>query len=208
MIVKLLHNSPISLIAHAARTSKDSFHKMDSVGDELGPNDKKLIWQRILNEDKADGEPKHDSVLEHVNYTFFIEGFSIGVLGQLTKHRMSSQTAKSTRYTLNQLKAMTLEDIKNSFVKTGVDEVDAVTVRHILDVQHLKNLGHKNDDARYALPPAYKTNVTITINARSLRNLLFLRTHRHAMSEFRDLALTMALELPLNHRFMFREVVW
>ena len=41
---------------------------------------------------------KHHSVLEHVYFTFYIEGISRACLAQLTRHRHTSPTVESQRY--------------------------------------------------------------------------------------------------------------
>jgi len=46
---------------------------------------------------------KHSSTLEHINYTFDIDGISRACLQELARHRMASLSVKSTRYTLKEL---------------------------------------------------------------------------------------------------------
>ena len=47
----------------------------------------------------------HESVLEHVSFTFRIEGLSRAALGQLTRHRLASFDVESQRY-------VKLEDVR------------------------------------------------------------------------------------------------
>lgn len=44
---------------------------------------------------------KHKSVLEHLVYSFDIDGISRAVLQELARHRTASLTVKSTRYTMS-----------------------------------------------------------------------------------------------------------
>ena len=46
---------------------------------------------------------KHASTIEHLNYSFDIDGLSRGCLQQLCRHRISSYTVQSTRYVLSKL---------------------------------------------------------------------------------------------------------
>ena len=45
---------------------------------------------------------KHSSTLEHISYTFDIDGISRACLQELARHRHASLSVKSTRYTLTQ----------------------------------------------------------------------------------------------------------
>ena len=47
---------------------------------------------------------KHSSTVEHLCYSFDIDGCSRAVLQEIVRHRVSSYTIKSSRYTLNELK--------------------------------------------------------------------------------------------------------
>ncbi len=47
---------------------------------------------------------KHSSTLEHLNYTFYIQGISRACLQEVARHRHTSPSVKSTRYTLKELK--------------------------------------------------------------------------------------------------------
>ena len=108
MTVTLLHNSPLYMAAHGARTCWDSHDKSDTrimecdgfptVYAECGPADAELI-------DRVGNKFRHQSILEHLVYTFYIEGISRACLQELSRHRMTSPSVKSTRYTLKELKS-------------------------------------------------------------------------------------------------------
>lgn len=99
MTVKLLHNSPLWLASHAIRMSHDNHDKSDTVNtdDLIGVKDRELI-ARVGN------KLKHKSVLEQLHYQFDVSGISRALLQEFSRHRMMSQTVKSTRYTLKELK--------------------------------------------------------------------------------------------------------
>lgn len=71
-----------------------------------------------------------------------------------------------------------------------------------------KNLANnKNDIAKYSLPEAFKTELVLTINARSLRNLLELRLSSKALKEFRELAKEIYKTIPETHRILFDDII-
>jgi thymidylate synthase (FAD) len=63
--------------------------------------------------------------------------------------------------------------------------------------------GISNDRAKYCLPESYKTELTWTINARSLQNFISLRSDKAALWEIRDLANMVYETLPSDHRYLF-----
>ena len=56
-------------------------------------------------------------------------------------------------------------------------------------------LGVKAEDSRFILPQSFKTNIIVTMNARSLLNFFELRTCQHAQWEIRQLAQKMLVEV-------------
>jgi len=54
--------------------------------------------------------------------------------------------------------------------------------------ERLIKYGVPVEDARYVLPPAFFTHISITCNARALRHFLELRLHKSAQLEIRELA--------------------
>ena len=198
MKITLFEYSKLWLAVHAARNSTDTIHKMDTpIGsDEIGENDRRVLWERILKEDKLIDEPKHESVLEQLTYTFFIDGFSRSVLQELSTHRTTSKVTRSTRYTLNKLKNMTPAELAQTFVKTGDNWIDQSSYDAVAKVQMAKLQGKKNDKAKYCLPESFKTTTQLKIDARNLRNLFNVRTRKSALWGFRDVANGMFDVLP------------
>ncbi|WP_192866388.1 FAD-dependent thymidylate synthase, partial [Campylobacter jejuni] len=93
MQITLLFHTPLSVCSHATRTCWQSFEK----GDCGGEKDKELI-------DRVGNKFKHASTLEHLNYTFYIQGISRACLQEVARHRHTSPSVKSTRYTLKELR--------------------------------------------------------------------------------------------------------
>ncbi len=202
MRVTLLNYTPLEVCAHAIRTCWQSFEK----GDNGGEKDKALI-ERVGN------KYKHSSTLEHLVYTFYIQGVSRALLQELARHRIASLSVKSTRYTLKELKSIEpfseddFEGASRFLVLTGNKKVDRASIRALNSLQELLKSGISNDIAKYALPESYKSELTWTINARSLQNFLALRSSKSALWEIRELALEIFKTLPKEHQYLFEEFI-
>lgn len=137
----------------------------------------------------------HTSVMEHVSATFRIEGISRSCLAQLTRHRMASFSVMSQRYCTN--KGGDWYVMPQSFIDNGEEVMfEAAMDRAKRDYLHAIDKGIiKPEDARFLLPEATKTNLVMTINARSLMNFLSLRLGKSAQWEIRELANAMVQAL-------------
>ncbi len=194
MDVTLLHYTPLNICSNAIRTCWQSFDKSDGGG----VKDRELI-ERVGN------KYKHASTLEHLHYNFYIKGISRALLQELARHRIASLSVKSTRYTLKELKESGQVDPAKYLVMTGNEAVDAASKAALENLQKLLQSGVSNDVAKYALPESYKTELTWSINARSLQNFLILRSNKAALWEIRDLARAVYAALPGDHAYLFEE---
>lgn len=198
MKITLNHYTPLLICADAIRTCWQSFDKSD----EGGEKDKELI-------DRVGNKFKHASTLEHLVYNFYIEGISRALLQELSRHRMASLSVKSTRYTLKELKneeIFTCKDIKRAekyLVLTGVEMVDEMSIKALENLRLVLIEGISNDKAKYCLPESYKTELTWTVNARSLQNFLTLRSDKSALWEIQNLAHALYNALPEEHKYLF-----
>ena len=198
MDVKLLQHSSLEVCAHAIRTCWQSFDKSDDGGEK----DKDLI-NRVGN------KFKHASTLEHLTYTFYISGVSRALLQELARHRMASPSVKSTRYTLKELKESSQTiDYEKFLVFTGVESVDKASRLALDNLKQILLDGVSNDRAKYCLPESYKTELTWTINARSLQNFISLRSGKAALWEIQDLANALYNILPDDHRYLFEDCLY
>jgi len=202
MEVTLMHNTPLDICAYAIRTCWQSFDKSD----EGGEKDKALI-------DRVGNKYKHSSTLEHLVYTFYIKGISRALLQELARHRVASLSVKSTRYTLKELKntkpfkETDFDSASEFIVLTGNKLVDITSIKALNNIQELLKKGISNDIAKYALPECYKTELTWTINARSLQNFLTLRSSKSALWEIRDLSNKLYSTLPSEHKYLFKNCI-
>ena len=203
MQITLLNYTKLNICAHAIRTCWQSFEK----GDNGGEKDKELIY-RVGN------KFKHASTLEHLYYTFYIQGISRATLQELARHRIAS--LKSTRYTLKELKNtesfLPLNEVNFSragkfLVFTQNKAVDKASVQALENLRLLLQENISNDLVKFAMPESYKTELTWSINARSLQNFLHLRSSKSALWEIRNLAFALFESLPNEHKFLFEECV-
>ncbi len=174
----------------------------------------KLTDESIKSFVKMLADIGHESPLEHITFTFGIEGVSRALLAQLTRHRMASYSVQSQRYVKNtDLKYVVPEEIKN--FPEAVEEFETSikqSYEHYNKLASILEEKHKNrlikmgvdentaqkaaeklaiEDARYVLPNSCTTNIICTFNARSLLNFFSHRCCRRAQQEIRELATKM-----------------
>ncbi len=203
MQITLLNCNELSICSHAIRTCWQSFER----GDNGGEKDKELI-------DRVGNKFKHASTLEHLYYTFYIQGISRATLQELARHRIASLSVKSSRYTLKELKneasflpidSNNLKRAEKFLVFTSNALVDEASVFALENLRNLLLQNISNDLAKFAMPESYKTELTWSINARSLQNFLNLRSSKSALWEIRKLALAIFDTIPQNHQFIFKD---
>lgn len=204
MKVELLHSTPVEIVVKAIRKCYDSGSNSDSMGDK----DKALI-KRVI-------ESGHHSVLEHIHFTFDIDGVSRGLLQQFARHRIGvSPSVRSTRYTLGRIKKEErpltsqegLASVDKYLVKTGIEFVDYNSVVQLEEVRQGALAGIPNDDLKYMLPESFKTSMIVTFNARSLRHFFELRLESHAHWEIRQLSQAIVNVIPHKYALLFEDIL-
>ncbi len=202
MKVTLNHYTPLIICSNAIRTCWQSFDKSDNGG----KRDRELI-------DRVGNKLKHASTLEHLFYSFYIKGISRALLQELARHRVASLSVKSTRYTLKELKdedsfdTQDRERASKYLVFTGEDIVDEMSIKALENLRIVLNKGISNDIAKYSLPESYKSELTWSINARSLQNFLSLRSDKSALWEIRELSQQIFYSLPNDHQYLFKDYI-
>jgi thymidylate synthase (FAD) len=207
--IKLLDYDRIEKIIKAARIS----HGSES--DNMGKRDKKLINNLI--------KMGHESVLEHCSYSFKIEGVSRALLQELVRHRIASYTVRSTRFTLKSIiEDKEIEDANNlsdfkKIVKRYcvVPELKSKALKEFYKntaiilknvYKFISDYKLPNDIVKYLLPESFKTELMMSINVRSFRNFLKLRTSEKALWEIRQLAYEMYKVIPKNHHILYEDL--
>lgn len=127
----------------------------------------------------------HLSVMEHIYFTFKIEGISRACSHQLVRHRHCSFTQRSQRYCSEDgfgvVEPVSIYKIDE---KGGFGSLIEEIERHY---EELQAHGIPNEDARYVLPNACETSLYLSCNLREFIHICNERLCRRAQWEIRDL---------------------
>lgn len=160
----------------------------------------------------------HESPIEHVSFTFGIEGVSRACTHQLVRHRIASYSQKSQRYVSEDSfeyiippEVERIPEAKAEFIKQmeAIDKgyksvAELLTKKHKEDfinqgldektaLQKAKKKAY--EDARFILPNACETKIVVTMNARSLMNFFRHRCCNRAQWEIKEVADLMLKEV-------------
>lgn len=130
----------------------------------------------------------HHSVLEHVSFTYLISGISRSCSHQLVRNRIASYSQASQRY-------INFSDKSFDFVTPPEINKDSELLKEYIDFMNLckekydkfVEAGIKAEDARFVLPNAACTNISMTMNLRELIHVCGLRLCSRAQWEIRQL---------------------
>ena len=146
----------------------------------------------------------HHSPLEHVSFTFAVEGVSRALTHQLVRHRIASYSQQSQRYvnldkTFDYIMPPSIE--KNEITTTVFENamkdikryydylVDSLEESYISNGMDKREANKKAiEDARYVLPNACETKIVFTMNVRTLLHFFEKRCCSRAQWEIRNLA--------------------
>ncbi len=164
---------------YIAYTEYDKYLKKTMPENSPYPNDAIRLLAKVAS-------MKHLSVLEHVSFTFGIRGVSRSLLAQLTRHRIGfSYSVQSQRYV----------DFDTESLSGGFDVIEPQTIANnnnthliftqiIKDIQKsynvLRDMGVPAEDARYIMPNAAVTNITLTCNLRAFLDFYQKRSDNHS----------------------------
>lgn len=153
----------------------------------------------------------HQTPIEHISFTFGIEGVSRSLLAEITRHRIASFSVQSQRYVAeNHFEYVLPPEIeaipkaKAEFLKAMEEDVEHYNaLAYILQKKHYDDMISQGmsekeaktksqkkaiEDARFVLPNACCTKMIATFNARSLHNFFHLRCCNRAQWEIHALA--------------------
>ncbi|SKC91420.1 FAD-dependent thymidylate synthase [Maledivibacter halophilus] len=157
----------------------------------------------------------HESPIEHVNFTFAVEGVSRVLTHQLVRHRIGcSYSQQSQRYVkLDQFEYIippaieSIPEAKDKFIEVmkkdqrAYDELTKLLfkkhyqgyIEEGYSEKKAKRYAEKKsiEDARYVFPNACETKIVFTMNARALFNFFKHRCCNRAQWEIRELAIEM-----------------
>lgn len=133
---------------------------------------------------------KHTSTLEHLTFTFAIEGVSRALLAQLTRHRVGfSFSVQSQRYVRmgSDDKIGGFDYVVPETAHKDAFELVMLTLQAAYD--ELRRQGVPAEDARAVLPNAAATNLVMTANLTALLSFYSKRKKgRGAQAEITELA--------------------
>jgi len=137
----------------------------------------------------------HQSPLEHVKFTFAIEGVSRALTHQLVRYRIASYSQQSQRY---------VKETNFGYIIPPSIEADEVLKAEFTRVMHEIQLSYNRmierftekgivgekatQDARFTLPQATETKIVVTMNCRELLHFFEERCCTRAQWEIRGLA--------------------
>ncbi len=196
MRVKLIAYTPnpLETIAKATLVSYWDEWSIDKL-DKITKRDAELHIPRILSYG-------HESILEHINLTFAVEGVSIVTLKQITRHRHMSFTVRSQRYiSLGKDDKFIVPPSIEKLVREGriennvLKEISSFLERSMKLYEQLVDNGVPKEDARFFIPQAIETKFVVTMNLREFKHFIGLRLCERAQWEIRELALKMWQEV-------------
>jgi len=172
---------PERMVALAARLCY-SPSGVENLREDVSRKDVRGLVRKVLS-------MGHSSTLEHVTFTFGIEGISRAASHQLVRHRIASYSQQSQRYVSTDFGYVTPKSVSDQ------PKLLARYKRHMAAsvalCEELKSHGIPAEDARFVLPNATETKIIVTMNARELCHFFSLRTCRRAQWEIREMALRM-----------------
>ena len=158
---------------------------LDSLLGKIAVNDQRSFLRKIR-------EMGHESVLEHVGFSFLVEGVSRALLAQLTRHRIASFSVQSQRYvSYSKGFGYVVPPTVRALGADAVAEYDAQMAQMQAWYDGWQQKLQANEDARFVLPNACETRLLVTMNARELRHFFELRMCERAQWEIRELATRM-----------------
>lgn len=152
---------------------------IDALREKVSPEYAKRLVAKLA-------QSGHLSPLEHVSFTFAIEGISRACSHQLVRHRISSFSQQSQRY----VKEGGFNYIVPPKIRENKDALELFE-RAMEDSRKAYDALLKAtpaEDARFVLPNACETRIVVTMNTRSLYNFFENRLCTRAQWEIRALA--------------------
>ena len=188
MKVKLINHTPkpIQTVYIAARTCYSAEGPQTLWDSTEIDKEKDISYEKMYSLLDKVFVSGHLSVLEHISFTFAIEGISRACSHQLVRHRIASFSQQSQRY---------VEIDEDDFIipATISENIEANEIfkDFLVDVskiyKQLIEIGIPREDARFVLPNAAATNIVMTMNFRELYNVSQIRLCTRAQWEIRSL---------------------
>lgn len=183
MKVVLLEHTPNP--DHLAVTAARQCYAAGFVGESYKDKKIKEKDKELLRKVIGSG---HLSTIEHISFTFAIEGISRAASHQLVRHRVASFSQQSQRYVAFDIGKGFPYIIPETVKGAGFGTLYKNLMYDIDSVYHrMLEAGIPAEDARYVLPNATETDLVMTMNARELLHTMSLRTCVLAQWEIREM---------------------
>lgn len=155
----------------------------------------------------------HESVLEHVSVTFYVEGVSRNLSHELIRHRHLSFSELSQRYVdVGESNMVLPPAVREDGDEHGLESA-ANTVYHDDYVQITEALladgrsrKQAREAARYYMPSAMETKFVVTGNLRAWRDVLKKRDSAHADAEMQLFAKEVKRQLLEEYPDVFQDL--
>ena len=140
---------------------------------------------------------KHWGVFEHAYFTVSVSGVSRALTHQLVRHRQNSflqQSQKQVEIDVSKydwyVEPHSIDTTGKTLSQKQLSKIlsfDMAMQKCAEVYKTLLSAGIDEEDARYALPNACKTNIVITANARQWLHFFYMRLSEHAQWEIREM---------------------
>ena len=182
--------NPEAVVAMAAKLCYSS-SDVEGLRDKISAKDQKGFVEKLVS-------IGHMSPVEHVSFTFGVEGVSRACSHQIVRHRVASYSQQSQRY---------VKETEFDYVIPETIKADAALTKSFAKymkqaqkaydemMEGLAKQGilgeNAQQDARFLLPNAAETKIVITMNARELLHFFRVRCCNRAQWEIRAMATEM-----------------
>jgi thymidylate synthase (FAD) len=183
--------NPEEIVSQAAKLCY-SPASVDELKKQVASKDQANFIEKLI-------DMRHLSPIEHITFTFGVEGISRACSHQIVRHRLASYSQQSQRYVGQHSKKTGGFDfvVPPSIEKIGkkkwfVEKMKILQEWYDELVEMLENSGESTfEDARFLLPNAAETKIIITMNARELLHFFRVRCCNRAQWEIRAMAIEM-----------------
>jgi len=185
-VILLRHTlSPEETIALSAKLCY-SKSTIEDLKEKISQKDQSAFIEKLMG-------MGHESVLEHVTFSFGVEGVSRVLLAQLTRHRIASFSVQSQRYVsyengFGYIMPESIAALGEEAVQQYQKQMDTIEAWYVEWQKKLGKGEKSNEDARFVLPNACETRLVVTMNVRELRHFFSLRMCNRAQWEIRKMA--------------------
>ena len=171
MKIKLISHTPEpeKLIATAARLCYSNKADIDTIMDDFTEKEISDFVNQLIS-------TGHKSVLEHVTFSFAIEGISRVLSHEIVRHRIGVAISQRSQRYCSEENCEFVYPTKYDITESSEDIFSANVCNSKDDYKLLLEEGVPKESARYVLPGATCTRMILTMNARELLHFFALRS--------------------------------